>query len=464
MESLDKKYIEELDAITEQIQQSDELNQYLDDEEESSYRELGFKFEPAIEALYQEVADKYPMQIIDLENRLLDEGFEAMYMPRVLGFTILRAVINDNFKFNEPQDQFKKVLNYICQSPNFDVVQNRIGQGVQLGFALSSDIWVTNIVQSVKLKRVRTFLEQQRQRKYLEKDARKALYDNYMRQFNNLNFYTAEFPNDSTELQLYYPQLKKFFVERILRQKDNTSLESYIVDFVQNDDLPGSLEYIYLFGLFINYLDLSEEAQAVLKNRLNIERKDVEGFNKNYFVFLRELLDSRLPVTPECDQRVSNLLDKSIKDDLSMYYNMTDIIHSEGYESEETQKTVRKFFYAHDGLSTINECLRLVILKYFRSLVDGLEPDDFREFMDTYPVFVSYINIFQNEKFSQSVKHFTMDFARSFTKVYTDKRGRDYQDFKKFFMRMFKDFNWMTDKELKNFFKTKRKKKKKASD
>lgn len=461
MEALDAKYIEELDAIIELVQQSEELAQYLDDEEESSYRELALKFEPQIQALYQEVANQHPMQVIDLEKRLLDESLEALYTPRILGFSILRAVVNDNYKFIEPQPHFKSVLMYICQSANFDIIKNRIGQGVQLGFALSSDIWVTNIVQSIKLKRVNNFLGQQRQREYREVDARKALYHNYRRQFSDLNFYTAEFPNDATELKLYYPQLKKFIVERILRDCDNTSLEPYIVEFVRKDDLPGSLEYIYLFGLFINYLDLSDDAQGILKKRVNIERKDVEGFNKNYFEFLRELLDSRLPVTADCDHRVSNILDKSIDDDLSMYYNMTDIIHSNGYDNEETQKTVREFFYAHEGLSTINECLRLVILKYFRSVVDQLDPEDFREFMDTFPIFVSYINIFQNEKFSQSVKHFTMDYARAFTKVYTDKRGRDYQDFKKFFMRMFKDMDWMNDKELKNFFKTKRKKRKK---
>jgi len=461
MEALDAKYIQELDAIAELIQQSEELTQYLDDEEESSYRELTLKFEPQMEALYQAVADQHPMQIIDLENRMLDDSLEALYTPRLLGFTILRAVVDDNYKFIEPQPQFKKVLLYICQSANFDIIKNRIGQGVQLGFALSSDIWVTNIVDAIQLKRVRTFLEQQRQREYLQIEPRRALYANYSRQFSNLNFYTAQFPGNATELQLYYPQLKKFIVERILRNTDNSSLESYIVDFVRNDDLPGSLEYIYLFGLFINYLDLGEEAKKILKKRLNIEREDVEGFNKNYFEFLRELLGSRLPVTADCDHRVSSILDKSIEDDLSMYYNMTDIIHSNGYDNEETQKTVREFFYAHEGLSTINECLRLVILKYFKSVVESFEPQDFREFMDTFPIFISYINIFQNEKFSQAVKHFTLTYARSFTKVYTDKRGRDYQDFKKFIMRMFTDLNWMTEKELKEFFKTKRKKRKK---
>ncbi|NBC24657.1 MAG: hypothetical protein GVX78_03475, partial [Bacteroidetes bacterium] len=185
MEALDPKYIQELDAIMELVQQSDELSQYLDDEEESSYRELALKFEPQIEALYQTIANQHPMQLIDFEKRLLNESMEALYTPRLLGFTILRAVVNDNYKFIEPQSHFKTVLMEICQSPNFDIVKNRIGQGVQLGFALSSDIWVTNIVQSVKLKRVSSFLEQQRPTDYRELDARKALYHNYLRQFSN---------------------------------------------------------------------------------------------------------------------------------------------------------------------------------------------------------------------------------------------------------------------------------------
>jgi hypothetical protein len=464
MEPLDPKYIQELDAIAELIQNSPALEQYLDDEEDSSYRAMALEFEPQIEALYQGVADNHPMQIMDLEDRLLDDRLETLYAPRLLGFNVLRAVVDDNYRYIQPQPSFQKVLLYICTSPNFDIVKNRIGQGVQIGFALSSDIWVTNIIQSVKLQRVSSFLNEQRQRRYRDLEERKAGYQNYKRQFDNLNFYTAKFPSNATELKLFYPKLKKFIVELILREKDNSSLESYIVDFVRNDDLPGSLEYIYMFGLFINYLEVSSKSQAVLKKRLNIERSDVEGFNNNYFIFLRDLLDSRLPVTPDCDRRVSDLLDKSIEDDLTMYYDMTDVIHSKGYTHEDTQKAVREFFYAHDGLSTINECLRLVILKYFRSVVSDLGPDDFREFMEIFPVFVTYINIFQNEKFSQAVKHFTMDYARAFNKVYTDKRGRDYQDFKKFIVRMFTELNFMSEKDLKNFFKTKRKKKSKTTE
>ena len=44
-------------------------------------------------------------------------------------------------------------------------------------------------------------------------------------------------------------------------------------------------------------------------------------------------------------------------------------------------------------------------------------------------------------------------------KKYTDKRGKDYQDIKKFVKTNFVDLGFMKEKELVEFFKTRRKKK-----
>ena len=461
MEKLDAKYADRLDKIAEEVQSSDLLEQYLDDEEESSYKALAEEFEPAMEELYQEVADEHPMQILELEEKMRDERLEALYMPRVLGFTVLRGVINENYKYINPQDSFRKTLLYICSSPNFDIVKNRIGQGVQIGFALSSEIWISNIMNKIELKRVSQFLQSQRLDRYRDLKYRKEGYDRCKRQFSDLNFYTAPFPQNETELKLYYPKLKDFIVERVIMDKDNSSLHSYVVYFVKNDKLPGSIEYVYLFGLFINYFELEGKDKEEFTKRLNTERKEITGFNEKYFTFLRELLDSRLPVTADCDRRVSEILDKSIDDDLTMYYNMTDIIHNKGYIHEDTQQAVRDFYYAHEGLSTINECLRLTILKYFHKLLTELDEEDYREYMEIYNIFIAYMNIFKNEKFDQTVKHYSLDYVRRLTKHYTEKRGKDYQDIKKFTMSTFQDLGFMTEKELKNFFKTKRKRKKK---
>ena len=51
---------------------------------------------------------------------------------------------------------------------------------------------------------------------------------------------------------------------------------------------------------------------------------------------------------------------------------------------------------------------------------------------------------------------------RKLLKHYTDKRGKDYQDIKKFVSTAFQDFGFMKEKEIVEMFKTRRKRKKKA--
>ena len=62
MEKLDQKYQVELDELRKEIQSSDLLATYLDDEEETSYQALRTEFEPLIEALYEKVAENHPLQ------------------------------------------------------------------------------------------------------------------------------------------------------------------------------------------------------------------------------------------------------------------------------------------------------------------------------------------------------------------------------------------------------------------
>jgi hypothetical protein len=106
------------------------------------------------------------MQLITLEEQLLDEGYEGLYLPKILGYSILRGAINEKYKFIRPQEHFKKVLKAISNSSNFDEIRLRIGQSLQTGFALSSDIWITNFIQSLRVKQAREFLQSQILQKY----------------------------------------------------------------------------------------------------------------------------------------------------------------------------------------------------------------------------------------------------------------------------------------------------------
>ena len=69
------------------------------------------------------------------------------------------------------------------------------------------------------------------------------------------------------------------------------------------------------------------------------------------------------------------------------------------------------------------------------------------------------MNIFYNQRFNQAVKDMSLRYIKKLLKTYTDKRGRDYQDIKKFVTATFLDMNFMNEKEIAELFKTRRVKK-----
>src|SRR5690554_2568822 len=124
MEALDNKYLIELESIKGAIQNSDLLAAYQESEEEADYQALREEFEPSIEHLYNRVAAENPLQLISLEKKLCDPGFEGLFLSRVLGYTVLRGELNAQYRYKRPQDHFKDVLLAICNSLNFEYIKN----------------------------------------------------------------------------------------------------------------------------------------------------------------------------------------------------------------------------------------------------------------------------------------------------------------------------------------------------
>jgi hypothetical protein len=100
----------------------------------TSYQALREKFEPEIEALYERVAENHPLQLTTLEDALLHPEFEGLYAARVLGFSVLRGEIDEDYHYRRPQDHFKNVLLSIADSSNFEWIKSKIGQSCQIGF------------------------------------------------------------------------------------------------------------------------------------------------------------------------------------------------------------------------------------------------------------------------------------------------------------------------------------------
>ena len=461
MLDLDQKYMDRLEELAQSVQESDELAKYLEEEEEEDYMRLKEMFEPRIAMLHAEVAANDPLQLVLFEAVLLDSAFEGLYLPRILGFSVLRGEVNKNYKYVRPQNHFKNVLLTICESSNFDLLRKRIGQSIQVGFALSSDIWITNLINGITNKRVRYFLQGQKIDRYHTAPERAIGYKRYQRQFRNDNFQSAEFPTTPGELKILHSPLKHFLYYRIKLKINNSSIIPHLRTFTETEAFQHMPEFLEILTIYTAYFERNEEDQASLEVQLNKVRQNYPGFNDVFFLFLEQMHhDTEIEFSPIADQRFSTALDKSIAGDLSSYFEMTDLIHSRGYNQDEAQQAVKIFYNQHEGLSPINECLRQTILGYFRRFISNLEETAYADYFEITKLFPVYMDIFANQQFNQSLKELSMAYIRRLLKKFTDKRGKDYQDIKKFVSTTFVDFKFLKEKEVVELFKTRRKKKK----
>mgnify|MGYP001315932532 CR=1 FL=1 len=457
---LDKQYLDELEAISAKVQESDELAYYLSEEEDTYYEQMKERFEPLIEDLYNRVSEENPLQIISLDRRIMQDDLEGLFLPRILGYSVLRGELNDQYKYVRPQDHFKDVLMAICNSPNFEILKKRIGQSIQVGFALSSDIWITNLIAPVENKRIRYFLQSQKLDKYRSLEGRIQGYNIYKKQFLHFNYMTGEFPTNVGELKVMWSSLKEFLVYRVEKKLDNTSFLPFMTAFIENKDFQGHDEHLQILCIYTNFFDLDEVQRQHLSQHFNQTRKAHPEFNDRWFHLVLELHEStRVDLDAAADGRTSAVLDRSTKDDLTDYYDLMDIIHGVGYINEAAMDAVKAFYNRHEGLSIINECVRMTIYHYFARLLKNLEVSDYHELFELAKVYTVYIQIFANQQFNLNVKDLSMRYVKRLLRHYTDKRGKDYQDIKKFVSTTFLDLNFLKEKEIVELFKTKRKRK-----
>ncbi len=463
MYELDQKYIDQLELIAQDIQGSDELEKYLEEEEEEMYNQLKETYEPQLANVYQQVADKDPLQLVALELIMLDPAFEGLFLPRILGYSVLRGEINEHYKYLRPQEHFKQILLTICESSNFELLKKRIGQSIQIGFALSSDIWITNLISGISNKKVAYYLQSQKLERYLDEKERMVGYHRYARQFHNENYLSAEFPTDRTSLQLNASQLKRFLTYRIRSKADNSNLINYIDDLVANEAYYGMREHLDLMLLYAFFFEHDEASEAILREVINEVRRSHPHTGAWIMEFMREMhRHPELDLAPLNDRRFSALLDKSIADDPAAYFQVLDVVHAKGYNHVEAQDAVKVFYLQHEGLSVANECVRQTIFRYFRTFVANLEPDAYTDFFEISKLFAVYMGIFSNQQFNQDLEDLSMAYVKKLLLHYTDKRGKDYQDIKRFVSSTLQEYRFITEKEVVEIFKTKRKKKESA--
>lgn len=460
MQPLDDKYYNRLNEIAAAIQESPTLAQYLEEEEDEFYNELRQEFEPALSNLHHEVAAESPLQLVTFEKYLLDPAFEGLYLPRVLGYAVLRGEINDQYRYVRPNDHFKDILLAICQSPHFEQLKKRIGQSIQVGFALSSDIWITNLMSLIENKRIRYFLQQQKNDRFRDLKDRQELYSRYSNQFRNELYYSADFPKNLGEMKANFSALRQFLLKRFEVGGDNSSLKEQIKGFLDKSEFQNTEEYLEMLTLYGNFIELNAEEQKTFAAHFARERKNFPEFDEKYLEFLATLVKANPSMGADNDTRMGSMIDKAVPDKIADYYRIADKVHSLGYVHPDTIEAVQDFYNNHEGLSIESTCLRQMILNYFGRLIKGLTEREYADYFELTKIFNIYMKIFSNQQFNQSVEKMSMNYVNKLLRIFTDKRAKDYQDVKKFVSTQFVDMGFLKDKEVVEMFKTRRKKKK----
>jgi hypothetical protein len=459
MEKLDKKYLDRLDGIKEAIQKSEILAQYLEDEEEEQFKEMQVVFEKELSTLHEEVSSDNPLQLISLEKALLDPGFEGLFLPRILGYSVLRGEVTAKCKYKGPQNHFKDILLALCNSPNFDILKQRTGQSIQMGFALSSDIWITNLFNLFESKRVKQFLESQMKIEFRDIRNRMLGLKRFKKQFASFNFLTTNFPTTVQELHRDAYSVKQFLVYRSAGHFDNSSFKKELAAFISNTEFLPFKEYLEILMIISMFFELDTKIGNTITARIDDLRKLHPGFENAFFTFHEEIIKDIPQYSQDSDKRFSALINKKPEDRLSEYFDLMDVVHGKGYMTDEAIDAVRNYYYKQKGVSVQNECVRFTIYSYFSRFLNNLEESDYTEYFEINKIFVQYMNSFNNEKFNQQVKALSLTYVKKLLKIFTDKRGKDYQDIKKFVSATFIDQGFMKQKEIVELLKTRRKKK-----
>ncbi|MBX2817046.1 MAG: hypothetical protein KTR24_13655 [Saprospiraceae bacterium] len=459
MRPLEQKYKDRLKQIGETIQASDELKKYLEDEEEEDYLDFQSKHEKALAELHHEVVSKDPLQLFELEEELLDPVFEGLFLPRILGYSVLRGEINEDYKYVRPQDHFQKVLLTIANSFYFDLLKNRVGQSIQIGFALSSNIWITNLLEEIDNKQVKVFLQSQRIDKYRDLPHRRSGYNRFALQFRTTNYQTTQFPKTPAEMIVHFGSVRNFLEYRIATSADHTNYTKEVMDLLSNESLYGTKQYMHILGLVANNFDLDAANHAQLSQVIKKQRSTDTNFAEMYFSFLEKFVTAKSTFKGDCDARMASLLDLTTEDDLTGYYRTMELVAKKGFVHEDSLEAVRTFYNQHDGLSVENNCLRRSVLGQITQVLGNLDEDAYQDYFELTKTMVSYMDVFDYQQFNQSLKESSTSYVKKLLKKFTDKRGRDYQDIKKFVIPTFQDLGFMNEKQVLEMFKTRRKRK-----
>ena len=240
-------------------------------------------------------------------------------------------------------------------------------------------------------------------------------------------------------------------------------MQSAIGSFISNDELMNSSSHYKIAILLGHFFELEGKDLINLQALFSKYRANAIDFDEMFFDYLMELYDEGLQFNEQTDQKMLLILSEDKSDDLSSYHALMTKVHRLGFSNDESIQAISAFYNEHEGLSTVNQILRTAVLHFVNRFLSNIEEEQYEDFFRIVKIYAPYMHTFANQRFNQGLKEASLKYVKRLIKHYPDKRGKDYQDVKKFVTSTFLDHGFYNEKQIAEIFKTRRKKRVVAS-
>ncbi len=444
---LQKEYLEKLNAIKTHLQDSEEYQTYLDEEDEESYNTLRAKIEPYLNALYLEVSKNQPMQILTLEEAMMDHQLEGLYLDKLMSYSILRAKLTPDTRFDRSQDILEKMILFMTESSSFDLIENSMRLPVRMTFALSSNIWSNKVIEQISSKRAKEYLRRQLKEAKRDDHARVVQYKGLKKRYAEVPYQTAEVPAvENLNWKVEYDDFRRFLVRRVEADVDNSTLVPSIYEFLNNEKLKGADEQIELFILYSHFFELEDEDFENMEKILAEFQDKGEDFQNRYFELLSKLIDE-VDLDIEKTAIVSDLINKEKDDFLSNFYTLVASYSNRDHIDVELAEEIERYSHKYRELSPPIACFKKLLLYFIDQDIAKYLNEDYTQLFENVYIYDKLAESFLEKSYREEIGS-VLDAHLNTLMFYFKAKTAEFKAIKKLVSGTPVEFGFITMKEV----------------
>ncbi len=451
---LDSEFITKFEAIKSFMMGHETYQNYIDQIDQESFDAMKATLDPYLMALFNDVAGKAPLQLIALEDLIMDEELEGLFLPEILTFNVLRASVNDKSKFTRTPDRLERIIRFICISPGFDFIKNTIRLPLRLSLVMSSSIWGHKLAESIQARRSREYILQQLQEARRDEHASALQYKRLRDTYRHIAYQSAPVPVPGSTWKIQYIDFRKFIIDRINHSQDNAALKPSIYEMLNEEYFSGSEEIIELLILLAHFFELEDDDFEAVEELFARFRANHSSFNEVYFDILRSLLlKDELTFSTSNAAIISDLLESTKGgDDLTEFYHLMTACDESELLTEDFVAKVELFSSQHRELVPVTSCLKIILLQIIDHEISEILGSDYTTLPDRIYLYDRIAEAFLEASYRESVAEVIVGHLKVLM-FYYDKSEPEFKEIKKMVGGTPVDYGFITMKEIRSLYR-----------